>query len=673
MSTDINILLDEPCTETNFESENLVEIIFNMHLKKIDRIKAMEMYYEQNKENSIELINRMIGMYQLSGVTSIKDFLQTICQNENIPTIMKLEIIKGLIDYEEFEEEIDDDDTIEEKENKKRVNLIIQEKNKILQEENSCLLDLICANLTEVPTPCRIEAVFLLMNYEDYKLQSIKYFIHIINDQNIDCEYRYNAILTLEKKSLTFMSGFLLELFHNKEFVDNLLSTFKHITLKEFPDFKPDNENDTYFELLLSRLSYDSIKDFFKQYLPEKDNYYENFLFKAQLNFCLEYFNMTYYKILSCQYLLQKFNLVESQKNIIQQELLKFAEDTGLDYDRRADAADVLLRLGTDSFKDHARNIIMILGSIESTGKTIFDNAQNVHIEEVEKSVLEILEFFSDLPLLKINDIAVINISFIKDQIQKILKDKKEKIKCEEEENFKKYENKINVSLKRIEMDRALYSKYNNTLENILLKVWTYLTQHEYKDEMIARLLEELEEMSGTCSTGFASRLINVISGFGEFNIKISWEDQIVSNFYGRLNAKARLLENKDNIFITEKYEDIVELWLNYPQNEDLKNTLMEKSIKNNAKNIKKYVIEEFLRENKEEKIKECYECFSFGVLGEMTISSSNSYQRKNFSLFLRTFIPEIKEEMYSEFNEYMDDTTFDLYMRKAIMKYENL
>ena len=54
---------------------------------------------------------------------------------------------------------------------------------------------------------------------------------------------------------------------------------------------------------------------------------------------------------------------------------------------------------------------------------------------------------------------------------------------------------------------------------------------HENEEEMRKRMLEELEEMSATCSTGFASRLINVISGFGEFNIRISWEDQIIANF----------------------------------------------------------------------------------------------------------------------------------------------
>ena len=65
---------------------------------------------------------------------------------------------------------------------------------------------------------------------------------------------------------------------------------------------------------------------------------------------------------------------------------------------------------------------------------------------------------------------------------------------------------------------------------------------------MKKRLLEELEEMSGTCSSGFASRLVNVISGFGDFKLTISWRDQIIANFTGRLNARARDITNDDKM-----------------------------------------------------------------------------------------------------------------------------
>ena len=158
------------------------------------------------------------------------------------------------------------------------------------------------------------------------------------------------------------------------------------------------------------------------------------------------------------------------------------------------------------------------------------------------------------------------------------------------------------------------------------------LDYHKNEQELLKRLLEELEDMSGTCSTGFASRLVNIVSGFGEFNIRISWEDQIVANFAGRLNAKARVIQDEQSIFRTKYYQDVANI---QPDIDDI------------------------------------IESFSQAVLEELPIKSSEPGKRKNFNLFLRCSISDIRDEMYLEFTEFLDDTTFDLYIRKALMHYE--
>lgn len=140
-----------------------------------------------------------------------------------------------------------------------------------------------------------------------------------------------------------------------------------------------------------------------------------------------------------------------------------------------------------------------------------------------------------------------------------------------------------------------------------MLKIWTYIIGHDYEDEMKERLLEELGEMSGTCSSGFASRLINTISGFGEFNLRISWVDQIISNFKGRLNYRIRHLEDED-------YRD--------------------------------------------------------DILEEMTIDSNKYELRGNFLKFFRDNMLNIREELYEEFKDHLTDTDFDLYTRRAIIVY---
>jgi len=379
---------------------------------------------------------------------------------------------------------------------------------------------------------------------------------------------------------------------------------------------------------------------------------------------CVE--NMTYYKVLAGQYLLQKF---DSNREEVECYLLAIAQDADLDYDRRADAADVLLQLGSPMMKVRGRNIIMELGGVEGRVRTVFDNAQNVHITEVEESVGEVLEYFAMMVVNKEN----IDYDYVREQVVGILKEMKENM---DEDEYKEREKKVGVALTRINLDRALYSKYNSTLSNILIKVWCYLSGHDNEEEMRKRLIEELEEMSGTCSTGFASRLINVISGFGEFNIRISWEDQIVANFAGRLNASARKMVEENSIFKKEKLEDMMKLWFNAREQLELKDSITKKLQKSKfitENPTLKDVVDEYLSEERESKIDEVLEYFAENVLNEMALPSSSTDERLHFSLFFRTYVAYIREEMYAEFKEYLDDTSFDLYMRKAMMHYEGI
>ena len=178
-------------------------------------------------------------------------------------------------------------------------------------------------------------------------------------------------------------------------------------------------------------------------------------------------------------------------------------------------------------------------------------------------------------------------------------------------------------------MDRALYSKYNCSFLNILLKIWTYLTTHESEDDMKKRLIEELIDMSGTCSSGFSSRLVNVISGYGDFNLNISWRDQIIANFTGRLNARTRDISSKEKMRINCKLHNF-----STPEMELL-------------------------------------EDFQEKVLEEMTVNSNDFASRKNFLKFFRKNMLTIRQELFEEFKNHIQDTDFDLYFRSAISNYE--
>ena len=613
----------------NESSDELLKYILNFSLDNEVRIQALENYYSIVKEDTIELISRVTGMYQFSGTKIIQNFLYYICLHDiNISVFLKLECSKSLLSFFEFEEEIEKDDDKDMIEIKTESNKLITQRNSDRELMGYKALNCVCKKLSiekDFPSPCKIEAICMLMGNDTYINESDLYFKEFINDDQIDCDYRYKSILSLEKKSQIKNSKF-------------------HIK-----------------------------------------------------NSCLEFLNnkknKTMYRILSGQYLLQNLKndehkLSEETIENIYNILYSFSTDTELDYNLRADAADTLLTLGTEDYKIKAREIIMLLGQIEGVVRNMYDNAQNVHTKEIEKSVGEILEYLLLYPTLLIEE-NPIDYNYVSNKIDNILKDElpnKEvpedvestekclncKIKLENRSNkycseqcmlmFDKHK-KIRVSLNRIEMDRTLYSKYSSNLSNILVKLWSYVNNNDFKEAMIQRLIEELEDMSGTCSTGFLSRLINTLSGFGELSIRISFDDQIISNFTGRLNMYARKLTDSDSIFRNDNLKDVIELYIysnkihmNYPKVRSMKE-----------------LINEYLKEDKDNKINIILEDFEEQVLNEMMLETNKFNDRRHFLMFFRAYMLRIREELYEEFKDHVTDTEFDLCIRKAISSYEGV
>jgi hypothetical protein len=618
---------NEKETEKNVNEEYLKNNILDFSLDNELRTVFFEKYFHQNEDNCLEILNRLCGIYQFSGMKVLETFLFQLSENKKISGLFKIEACKGLFLFEEIEDEItkfDDKETIE---FKNEYNKEIQLRNLLRKEKAYDALNISCSksyDLETLPTPYRVDSICLLMKAgEKYQSNCDTYFRDVIKDFNIGCDYRYKCILNLEK----------MDILDHKFYIKN-----------------------------------------------------------ACMDFLVNMKNMTMYRILAAQYLLQNYELDDDTRIDIQNIILSFAEDNQLDYDLRADAADLLLNLGTDHYKNLGREIIMLLGRIDGNVKTIYDNRQNVHTKEIEKSVIKTLNIITSYPSLKIGK-EEIDYNFVFGKIQKILKDEKiehkekeekeesEILKCKNcnkpvyteeeteveiycsiecEKQFTRHE-KINLSLNRIYMDRTLY--INNTLSKILVKIWSYIDATEYKDEMIKRLLEELEEMSGTCSSGFLSRLINSISGFGDFILCISFEDQLVSNFIGRLNSYTRKITEPGSPFYNEKLYDMMEL--HFRDNNMLK-------YKPNCIPIK-ILIDDYLNQDREYKIKNAIEEFSEKVINEMTVNTIKINDRRHFSLFFITYLPNLRHELWEEFKEYMDDFTFDLVIRKSISLYEGL
>jgi len=459
---------------------NISNYIVDLSLPTESRINALNLYYEIESENTIETINKLIMMYELSGTKILRGYLYDICRESKLPPLLKSLCAKALCVY-------DENDDI----GYKGVNLVYALLGK------------------DVGTPYKVDLVKLLMKNPIYKENANNFFCEIINDLTLNCDYRYKCILGLEWGKYNY-------------FILSALTVF----------------------------------------VKNKENKVE-------------------YRILASQFLLRN----NRENDTVEQILLCFANDESISYNLRADATDVLLQLASPEIKIVAQKIIMTLGVGSKNIRTLYDNSQNVHTKEVEDSVKEALEFLQSLDSLSYKRFT--------------MEDVEKEIVSNE---------KIQVSLNRIIMDRALYSKYNCTLSNILLQIWSYIVGHEHKEEMKRRLAEELEEMSGTCSSGFASRLVNTISGFGDFSMRISWRDQIAANLTGRINKR---IKEMDNLSLQEK------------------------------------------------------------VMNEMILETTKPEDRKHFLKFLREYVFELRDELYHEFKKHISDTDFDLYFRAAMSMYE--
>ncbi len=219
-------------------------------------------------------------------------------------------------------------------------------------------------------------------------------------------------------------------------------------------------------------------------------------------------------KVLCSQYLLEK----DSESTDIITLLFSLATDESEEYNIRADAADAIHHYTRGETQERAMRLLQELGG---NNTNIYENKQNVHNVDVSEGIKLIRDI---IPVLKYNRIA------------KIINEKSE-------------DPKISSSLGRIVLDTARYGGLS--AEEIMEKIWQYIENIqdlETKKNLHNRLLEELHDMADTCSSGHALRLINVLSGFGdEMFVKISFIDQIVSSFTGRLNARIHEIESKED------------------------------------------------------------------------------------------------------------------------------
>jgi hypothetical protein len=164
-------------------------------------------------------------------------------------------------------------------------------------------------------------------------------------------------------------------------------------------------------------------------------------------------------------------------------------------------------------------------------------------------------------------------------------------------------------------------------------------------------------------------RIINSLSGYKDFIVKISFEEQIKANLAGRLNARIREIPKLTEC-LHPKFCDCKSYECKEPQPQlDLSvfvsredDTIQPKV--NKVNKICSHVCSGIPCE--------WNALFQERILEEMTKTTRYTKDRINFLNIYRMSLSSILEEMRVEFvPEYIDLVSFDLYFRKAMMDYD--
>lgn len=231
--------------------------------------------------------------------------------------------------------------------------------------------------------------------------------------------------------------------------------------------------------------------------------------------------------LLSVQYILEK----SADKDWACGFLIGICHDQTHDENCRADAADILLRLGTKDSKEIALEVLKDLGRDKAVvdTKTVYNDKQNIHTFNQQ------LMSFIETDLVEDTSLQLSTFTDVKKEVESLVKtltDRKQRLKAY-------------AALERISKDTAIFTEYCVTSAELLVRVWAKIhsyTQSEIK-ELKIRIIDELSDMGNTCSTGHAGRLVNIFNGYG-LDLKIEYRDQVKANMSGRLKAKIETLDD---------------------------------------------------------------------------------------------------------------------------------
>lgn len=369
--------------------------------------------------------------------------------------------------------------------------------------------------LDELDVSIKLIICTCIYNVEERRDESYNLFFYLVTQMK-NCKELFNSTLYLD------VLRYLINI-ENKNYHNRLKE------LKEIIDFMCNYSSDKDYKNQIYKSIYTLYKD---------DKYHKDILVHSMVtikNNCDDRL-----KIVIITHL---FNTIK-ENGILELDLfneLVNISNRNEDENTKADVADLLLRFSEEKHKLVGINILKQLEGIKGK-RSLYENSQNIHHINVDGTLKEFLEFLSSRQ-------TFVVVKGTEDEIFEKSKQCLLKNDCKDKD-------KIQQSLHRIYLDSTIYNGF--TMLTIYVKVWLVIECHNNTEQLQQRLIEELIEMSDTCSTGHLLRLSNVFSGFG-FTLKIDISKEIRSKVSHLINKKIqeendeKQLEIIDNITSEEE------------------------------------------------------------------------------------------------------------------------
>jgi hypothetical protein len=325
--------------------------------------------------------------------------------------------------------------------------------------------------------------------------------------------------------------------------------------------------------------------------------------------------SLLYFQLLS--YLLKSSFASQEEKKEVEKELLKIHNDT-TNILTQMNIADIIINhsnkdVGNEllnSIREREReleNSRMKLVEensriiIKKTDRewyykyydSIYSDSQNVHNVSLNKSVMNAV----------ISLVNIVEQEILEKNLRKVIEKIIEIEEVREELNTIRpdFKDLINDVIDRIQIDITRFDT-SFSLRQVFSYLWFYIDNHASKEFLIDRLIEEFLEMDKYCSTGYITRLINVVQGFDDrIAIRVSKLDQIQAIVNHNLSKGLQNTEEKkrDEILDDMIHGDISSLikkFVTVSLNETVENLLTDdKDEENETKRIIIQTVQKFI------------------------------------------------------------------------------